>query len=196
MRFPQISVAIPVGPGDTPAPALESLGRQIGVDLELCIVHDPQGRGANWARNVAVKQLCSRDLILFSDADIEWEREAVYALWTTLHAHPEAAYAYGCWEMNGRVQCTEAFDFGRLKRGNFISTMSLVRRETFPGFDETIGRLQDWDLWLTMGARGHFGVQSGRLIFKTKERDGITKNGPVDWATARAAIAAKHGLAR
>ncbi len=53
---------------------------------------------------------------------------------------------------------TIPYSYERLKRGNFISTMSLVRSEIFPGFDENITRLQDWDLWLTIASKGYEGV--------------------------------------
>lgn len=189
----RISVAIPVRAGGNPYIALHSLGAQSGVDLEISVCYDVDGRGANWARNQAAGRT-RRDLLLFSDDDIVWEPGALRDMAEVLLASPEVAYVYGSWEMNGRVQCMQQWDAGRLRRGNYISTMSLLRRESFPGFDERIGRLQDWDLWLTMLERGHIGRQCGRKIFTTALRDGITENGPVTWAAAKAIVARKHNL--
>ena len=188
-----VSVAIPARKGDSTMPALLSLGRQVGVRLQVSICHDMDGRGAGWARNQAAA-VCRHPWLLFSDADIEWEPCAVLWLVETLQSNPGAAYSYGSYEMAGKVQCNQPFSLSRLKIGNFVSTMSLIRRELFPGFDESLGRYQDWDLWLTLAAKGHIGVQSNRLIFRTKLRDGITQNGPVSVADGRAVIVKKHNL--
>jgi glycosyltransferase involved in cell wall biosynthesis len=191
--IPEVSVAIPVRAGETTMPVLKSLGRQEGVRLQVSICHDVDGRGANWARNQAAA-VARHPFLLFSDADIEWEPMALLHLVRTLEANPGAAYAYGSYEMAGRIQCTEPFSPSRLRQRNFVSTMSLLRRETFPGFDESIGRFQDWDLWLTMLKKGHIGVQSNRLLFRTRLRDGITLNGPISAEDGRAIIRRKHNL--
>jgi hypothetical protein len=60
------------------------------------------------------------------------------------------------------------FDADSLCRGNYISTMSLIRTEKFPGFDESLKRFQDWDLWLTMLKEGDTGEFTGKCSFKTQ----------------------------
>jgi len=72
---------------------------------------------------------------------------------------------------------TVEYNWTTLKRGNYISTMSLIKRELFPGFDETLKRLQDWDLYLTMGSRG----VNGKAVFNNEFfayylDEGITSN--------------------
>lgn len=67
------------------------------------------------------------------------------------------------------------FSAAALGRGNYISTMSLIRTEKFPGFDETLPRFQDWDLWLTMLRKGNTGVFTGKCSFYTESHPyGIT----------------------
>lgn len=72
------------------------------------------------------------------------------------------------------------FDADSLKRGNYISTMSLVCKECLPEipFDESLKRLQDWNLWLTMLDMGCVGVlypyDSKFMAFYLDE--GITSN--------------------
>jgi hypothetical protein len=98
--------------------------------------------------------------------------------------------------MEGRIQCNTRFDADLLQQINFISTMSLIRREHFPGFDESIERLQDWDLWLSMLREGHIGAYCEHVVFTTRQGEGITYggNGPT-WEEAVAIVKQKHGLA-
>jgi hypothetical protein len=192
---PRISVAIPVRAGGNPYTTLRSLGIQEGVDLEVLICHDEDGRGANWARNRAAA-LARAPLLLFSDDDITWQPGALHCMAEALkHAgDPDVSYVYGSWEMAGRIQSTEFWSARLLRRRNYISTMTLMKREHFPGFDEQLGRLQDWDLWLTLLSHGRCGLHCGRQIFSTTVRPGITHNGAVSWADAKAAIVRKHNL--
>lgn len=81
----------------------------------------------------------------------------------------------------------------RLKKDNYIDTTSLIRRGAFPGFDPEILRFQDWDLWLTMAARGSRGVYVPKtLVEKFVIDDGISVTIPEK--ESRLAIARKHGL--
>jgi glycosyltransferase involved in cell wall biosynthesis len=187
-----LSVIIPVRAGSFPAPTLKTLSTQLR-DAEVIIVWDQDGRGANWARNRGAER-ARGDLLLFSDDDIAWRSGAIAMLRRALDQHPEAAWSYGAYAIEGHVQCAVPWDPDRLRRSNYISTMSMVRRETFPGFDETIMRLQDWDLWLQMLAAGHRGVYCDSLVFTTELRDGITRNGPVDYDEAVRIVRRKHGL--
>lgn len=57
------------------------------------------------------------------------------------------------------------FDVETLKSGNYISTMSLLRRDCAPRFDETLERYQDWDLFLTLVKQGNRGVFIDKVLF-------------------------------
>jgi hypothetical protein len=64
-----------------------------------------------------------------------------------------------------------------LRQNNYISTMSLIRRDVFPGFDENIKRFQDWDMYLTMLENGIEGVMTPNVFFWAYYLDdGITSN--------------------
>lgn len=79
--------------------------------------------------------------------------------------------------------------------GNYVETMSLFRRDLFPGFDSMIKRFQDWDLFLTMGAAGLRGIYVPQLLFELHHFDeGISAT--VDREESLAAIRAKHPLVR
>ena len=190
----EISVVIPVREGGSPEITLQSLGRQTFRDFNVVVSWD-KAANANSARNRGA-ELATAPYLLFSDDDIQWEPDALEHLRNALLTHADASYSYGAYAIGGWIQCHREFDAGRLRRANFISTMSLIRRETFPGFDESIERLQDWDLWLTMLERGSVGVYCGKTIFRTEKGHGISYgSGAPPYDDAVAIVKRKHGLA-
>lgn len=189
---PVISIIIPNREDENPYLALKSLSGQIG-DSEIIIVYD-EGKGANWARNRGV-ELAKGDYFLFSDNDVIWEPTAIQDLFDAIDPPSwEIGYSYGWYEIDGFVQCQQNFSQSLLMEMNYISTMSLVHRDIFPGFDESIQRLQDWDLWLTLLEKGIMGVYCGQKIFTTTKRDGITFGNGVNWEEARKIVMEKHHL--
>ncbi len=187
-----ITVVIPCREGENPYTTLRSLAKQTLQPAAVAIVYD-EGHGANWARNRGF-EMVQTEFVLFSDNDIEWDAYALENLNEALQADTQASYAYGSYELDGKEHGATRFHSDYLRRNNYISTMSLIRAADFPGFDEDIYRLQDWDLWLTMLEQDKVGVHCGRKIFSTKRRSGITFGSGTDWAEARAIVARKHGL--
>lgn len=116
----------------------------------------------------------TREFICFADDDTIYGSDYL----STLHAALEkdaAAYAYGDYfglPMPGfsmplaGEQLARAFDPVALCTSNYIHTSALIRREASPRFDESLGRLQDWDLWLTLLEAGYRGlyVPGARLL--------------------------------
>lgn len=122
-------------------------------------------RGAPAARNAGA-QIALGEFLFFCDADIKLEPSALADLINALHQNPAAAFSYGDFiSYNGIVMRGQEFSLAALKTQNFISTMSLVRRSAFPGFDEALKRFQDWDLWLTISQQGQNGVYVPKNIF-------------------------------
>jgi hypothetical protein len=135
------------------------------------------------------------DFLLFSDDDIDWHPSALQVLKAALDDYPHAAYSYGTYFIPGvGMRGDFGFDASRLRRVNYISTMSMIRTRDFPMFDESIRRFQDWDLWLTMLSRGKVGVHCGMQIFRTPLRPGITYGNHLDPTTATRIIKRKHRL--
>ncbi len=168
-----ISIIIPHRKGESYGITEKTLAMQTFQDFELIPVEDVDGRGANWARNRGAEQAVG-DFMLFSDADIYWYSNALEVMYKWLVATPEASYCYGSYEMGAKIYCNKEFDAEALRRQNYISTMSLIRPEAFPWFDEDLRRLQDYALWLKMLKQGRTGVYCRRLLFSTAVRDGIT----------------------
>lgn len=187
-----LTVIIPVRAGGSPEITLRSLATSNFQEFDIVISHD-QKSNANWARNRGF-ELAQSPFVLFSDDDVQWTPAGIGEMLYALKMHPEASYAYGAYEMGGRKFCNLPWDARRLQRQNFVSTMAVIRADHFPGFDESLQRLQDWDLWLTMLEAGHIGVWTEGLTFRTEVRDGITYNGGIDYSTAEHIVKAKHGL--
>lgn len=156
---------------------LYSLQNQSLGNPKIVVIEDKQRRGANWARNEGFKQV-KTNYVLFSDDDIFWEEDAIQNLYLTLLKTPKASYCYGCYEMDDKIYCNQEFDLAKLKKENYISTMSLIKSSDFVGFDENLKRFQDWDLWLNMWINHHrIGVYCGKQIFSTCVRPGISFGG-------------------
>lgn len=196
-NLPEITVVIPCREPVDASITLDSLAKQTYQGFKTVVVPDG-GLGANWARNHGFMQ-CDTEFVLFSDDDIEWKSHALETLLRTLKM-TKASWSYGRFIVyggtgpeQGTVWANEPWDPYLLKDHNYISTMSLIRAKDFPGFDERIQRLQDWDLWLTMVEQGKRGVYCNDLIFTTKIRPGITHGGP-DVIDSENIVRRKHGL--
>ncbi|MFA5954523.1 MAG: glycosyltransferase family A protein [Patescibacteria group bacterium] len=134
--------------------------------------------GAPTARNTGAA-LATGDYLLFLDADIICQPE-MFALCADALAHaPAASYAYGAFRFGRKLFHSQKFDAEKLKQGNYIHTSALMRKDHFPGFDESLKRFQDWDLWLTMLERGHTGVFIDQVLFRA--RVGLFRKGISQW---------------
>lgn len=186
-----ISVIIPNRENENPYQTLESLSIQT-VPFETIVVYD-EDKGANWARNRGA-ELARGDYLLFSDNDILWENDALENLYKGLSSLASPGYCYGWYTIDNFAYCQQDFSASLLKKRNFISTMTLIRREIFPGFDERLKRLQDWDLWLTLLEKDIYGIFCNRKIFSTTRREGITSGLEISWEEAERIVKEKHGL--
>lgn len=121
--------------------------------------------GATAARNRGARH-ARGEFVLFCDADIIMKHDMLQEMRNALRAHPEASYTYSSFIWVKKKFICGEFDENRLKQMPYIHTTSLIRRNDFPGFDENIKRLQDWDLWLTMLEQGHTGVWIDEVLFR------------------------------
>jgi glycosyltransferase involved in cell wall biosynthesis len=123
--------------------------------------------GAPAARNRGARETQS-EFLLFCDADVELKPRALDQMLQALRAHPEASYAYSAFRFGWKTFRSFPFDPQRLRRMPYIHTTSLMRRAHFPGFDESLKRFQDWDLWLTMFDQGHVGLHIPEVLFTVR----------------------------
>lgn len=184
---PRISVVIPTYQhAGTIAACLDSVLRQTYQNLEIIVVDDgstdstqevltqyrdriciiTQGnRGANPARNRGLAEAIG-EFVIFCDADVIMDPDMLEKMARALTAHPEASIAYSGFRFGWKAFRGVPWNPERLRKMNYIHTTSLVRRANFPGFDETIKRFQDWDVWLTMLEQGKRGVLVPGVLFR------------------------------
>ncbi|MFH1046739.1 MAG: glycosyltransferase family A protein [Patescibacteria group bacterium] len=193
---PLVSIIIPAYQHARELPAcLMSVFAQIMVDFEVIVINDgstddtdqaiepflsrltyikQENRGGNAARNRGFHEARGR-FLLFCDADLILRPDCLHKMLVTLEQHPAESYAYCSFRYGWKKFTFWPFDDERLRQMNFIHTSSLIRSEHFPGFDETIRKLQDWDLWLTMLEAGHRGVWIPEVLFRAiPHRGGIS----------------------
>ncbi|NTU98772.1 glycosyltransferase family 2 protein [Candidatus Falkowbacteria bacterium] len=129
-------------------------------------IEQKENKGAPAARNRGLAE-ANGDFLFFCDADSFLEPSALTKLKNTLLEHPEASYAYSSFMWGNKLFKVGAFDQERLKKGPMIHTMALIRATamTPKKWDESIRKLQDWDLWLTMLEEGKNGVWVDEVLF-------------------------------
>ena len=133
-----------------------------------------ENKGSNSARNRGFKQ-ANGEYIIFWDSDIIAKQEMLEKMFFTLETHLQASYAYCSFKYGFKKFQLWEFSPQRLKKMPYIITTSLIRKRHFPGFDENIKRLQDWDLWLTMLEQGHQGIWIPEVLFEVKTGGTISR---------------------
>lgn len=195
--LPRLTIVIPHRVGESVDIAVDSLKLQTFQDFKIITVTDINNRGANWARNEGFKQ-CDTEYVLFSDNDIEWKSNALQTMIGILDRFPRPSYSYGRYKMNEVIWSHQPFWADLLRHHNYISTMSVWRAKDFPGFDENLKRLQDWDVYLTALEQGKRGIYCEDLVFETKIKPGITfdenLNPETSYLEAEDIVKIKHGL--
>jgi len=186
-----ISIIIPIYNQAEHLPnLLDSLKRQTYDNYEIIIVNDgstdslieiinkyqslfgnklnylqQENMGANAARNKGAG-LARGEYIIFCDADIVMEPIMLELMLKTLKDNPDASFCYSSFIWGYKKFKLWAYDAEKLKTMPYINTTSLIQLKDFPGFDETLKKFQDWDLWLTMLEQGHVGVWVNQTLFK------------------------------
>lgn len=189
MSKPLVSIIIPVYNAEsTLEQCLASIFNQAYSSIEIIAVNDgstdssaqvlekyrdrvkiitQENSGAPVARNRGA-EVATGEYILFCDADIVLAPQAIEVMQKTLDQNPKSGYAYSSFRFGGKLFPLWPFDADKLKQMPYIHTTSLIRRELFPGFDRSLKRFQDWDLWLTLLERGHEGIWIDEVLFAVK----------------------------
>lgn len=186
-----VSVIIPAyNCAQTIGQCLASIFKQSFKDLEVIVVDDgsaddlasaiapwrdkikffrQDNKGAPAARNFGFSQ--SRgEYVIFCDADIVMKPTMLDKMLTVLKKQPDKSFVYSSFKFGWKKFRLFPYSLERLKKMPFIPTTSLIRRGDFPGFDESLKKFQDWDLWLTIAERGGQGVWLDEVLFMVVAR--------------------------
>lgn len=170
-------------------------------DVKEIIVNDNDGLAPK-KRNDGFKK-STQPFVFFCDDDILLPKNYIKSLYDNLLKNPNASFSYTGYQgivlnpithpMHGNFEIpSRPFNAHVLRGMNYISTMSLIRREKFPMFDESLLRLQDWDVWLTIVENGGSGILvPNQKFYAFYLDDGITSNSN---DSGLAAIRRKHSL--
>lgn len=161
--------------------------------IERLLLIDSPRVGAAAARNVGIEH-ATGDAFFFCDADLLLEPLLLERLSGALEKDATAAFVYCAFRWNEKIFAQQPFDPALMQGNNYISTMSLVRRDAFPGFDEALSRFQDWDVWLTIIERGGRGVAVPDVLFSVIEEGTMSRRGGLSRLRATAQIRRKHHL--
>lgn len=191
----------------------EKIAAEISKDekfknLNIKIIRQ-QNRGAGAARNRGFAE-STGELVIFWDADTIACPEMLEKMKVALDANSVASFAYGQFKFGWKTMKSRPFDAVALKKENYIDTTSLLRRTDFSGFDESLKRFQDWDLWLALLEKNKTGVFVPEVLFKklVAGRKGMSHWQPSffyrlpwkskavkDYEAAKEIVRRKHGLA-
>lgn len=184
--MPKISVIIPVyNAQDTINDCLKSIFNQTFKDLEVIAVNDGStdsswsilqkwqdkvkilnqaNSGAPVARNFGFKK-SQGEYVIFCDADVIMKPKMLQKMYDVLEINKNIAYVYSSFKFGWKTFKIWPYDLNKLKLDPYIPTTSLIRRHCFPGFDESLKKFQDWDLWLTISERGGKGQWLNEVLF-------------------------------
>ncbi len=153
------------------------LVRQIKNNISFARCLYQENQGAPSARNKGFSESNGK-YIIFCDADIVMKPDMLEKMAFILDKNPEVSYVYSSFKFGWKIFKLWEFDAQKLHEMPYIHTTSMIRREHFPGFDESFERFQDWDLWLTMLENGFMGKWINETLFQVKSGGTISSWAP------------------
>jgi len=154
--------------------------------------------GAPKARNYGISLAIGKYVACW-DADCYAKPEMAKRWLQEFEALPDVDFVYTGYEMGEGLGTfdAESFDAYSLQCGNYISSMSPIKREKAPKWDESLEAGQDWDYWLTAVEQGCKGAWiEGPGFVADTPRSGISGD---KWSNENrdntiSTIRKKHGI--
>lgn len=178
-------------------PSIES-----NIPYEI-IIEEGEG-SAPYKRNKGARK-ATQEYLFFCDDDCILGNDCLKTMYYSINEQEEGfAYSHNLSIVNSKeahpigknfISDSFSFDLERLKKHNYIDTLTLLKTKHFPQFDESLEGYQDWDLWLTIAKQGVKGLFIDDVLFMKFYLDkGISSN-PERHMQAKNAVRKKHGLA-
>lgn len=163
--FKNIEVIVVDDGSSNPDDVIAVISKYTGIQLI-----QQKNHGAPHARNTGFNA-SKGDEVIFLDSDAVMHPSMLQVLHDAL-TDSDAGYAYSQFKHGHKVFRSHEFDSELLSRQNYIHTSALIRRTVFPGFDESLKKFQDWDLWLTLAKNGHSGIFINQILFRVVDTHG------------------------
>jgi glycosyltransferase involved in cell wall biosynthesis len=172
--------------------------------FKFTLITKKTNKGANSARNSGLL-IENGEYVFIMDGDSLLSSDALEVLVYNLQNQPSGVGYVYCgfnrlWKVGDSFVVDPwlppDFDADILRKNNYISMMSLMRRSIIPseGFDTTITRFQDWDMWLTLLKKGIVGKRVTEVLFNAYILPtGISKDQSTI-ASLQKIVLKKHGL--
>ena len=163
-----------VGDGctDDTKEVVEKFKKENGNNFVRVIFIDKPHSGVQETRNVGLDKAVGK-YVIFPDSDCYLYHECISKMVDVLEECPNVGFCYCNMENVGLyesvLRCGE-FDEARLRRGNYIPVVTLMRREGCPRWDLGIKRHQDYCLWLRWLNKGGYGFWIDEVLFRHHTR--------------------------
>lgn len=154
----------------------EVVNKYVNSDERVSFVGYTPAKGGNYARNMGIKE-SKGDYVAFLDDDDTWHPDKLAKQMAVMNSDPEVALVYtGCHiiYVNEKVEYKSIPTkhgnlFHDLLLDNVVGSTStvLVKKSIFTKsgtFDENLGALQDYDLWIRIARYAKIGVVSEEMI--------------------------------
>ncbi len=139
--------------------------KKLLINFPEIIFYRQNHQGAPVARNRGFS-LSRGEYVIFVDDDVIMKPNMLSIMLQTLFSNPQASYVYSSYKLGWKLILSQTFSASKLKQENYIHTTSLLRRDDFVGFDESLEKFQDWDLWLTLLQQGKKGFNIFEVCYK------------------------------
>ncbi|MEC7839167.1 MAG: glycosyltransferase [Chlamydiota bacterium] len=202
MKLP-ISVIIPLTKSREPFFYNYCLPSVEANNPQQIIIEDDEG-SAPYKRNLGASK-ATQPYLFFCDDDTILSKNCLPKMFQAIHAKEEV-FAYSHYAVivtkeeahpigKNFIHQSKPFNAKALQKNNYIDTMSLLKTQSFPGFDENLLGYQDWDLWLRVVNSGGTGAFIDDLLFMKFCFDKGISSDRIRHREAKEAVRSKHQLA-
>jgi len=177
-------IVVDVGSNDNTQEVMQGFKK----DRRIKYIRTDRRYNANIARNIGL-QVARGKYIFIADADSILGEGCLLKLRNKINKGFDFAYCdFSVIEKLGKhiktgVHICGSFDAHRLCKHNYISIMSMWHRDKLVAMDNTVEKLQDWDMYLEAIEQGlKAGYVEEKLFIVYLRKDGMNKQSDGSWA--------------